>query len=402
MTLSSMFATHQHVPALLFESQQQVAFGLMLASIPVVPLLPPFKWSASIYFALMAVWAMYVGSHRSLERKPVRAVSFKQSLAVPLACSASLFSFYCLLRFFPDLDLRTFVRAYLSLVGALAVGGNLADPIGGLWPTLRADSASFDLPEWLAKEEGKPVHVTATNAEIIAAVAGVAVAGATLLPQAPFTLSNFVAACLATELLQLLSLGSFGTAAAMLSGLLLYDVFWVFGSSHIVGDNVMLTVATSQAFDGPMKFIYPQWNLEAANAYSLLGLGDVAVPGLLLALMLRFDRSRSRSGSLSGSLSGPDSGSGSPGGEGAPPMSEDKAYFQAGLVSYLAGFALTIGANASSGAAQPALLYLVPALLGGVLLQAFARSESGLLLAWKDEPALSEAIPVEVEEQASK
>lgn len=36
---------------------------------------------------------------------------------------------------------------------------------------------------------------------------------------------------------------SFATAAAMLCGLLLYDVFWVFGSSHVFGDNVMVTVS---------------------------------------------------------------------------------------------------------------------------------------------------------------
>lgn len=36
---------------------------------------------------------------------------------------------------------------------------------------------------------------------------------------------------------------SFATAAAMLSGLLLYDVFWVFGSSHVFGDNVMVAVS---------------------------------------------------------------------------------------------------------------------------------------------------------------
>lgn len=35
---------------------------------------------------------------------------------------------------------------------------------------------------------------------------------------------------------------SFVTAATMLCGLLLYDVFWVFGSPHVFGDNVMLTV----------------------------------------------------------------------------------------------------------------------------------------------------------------
>lgn len=29
-------------------------------------------------------------------------------------------------------------------------------------------------------------------------------------------------------------------------GMLVYDVFWVFGSAPVVGDNVMVTVATSE------------------------------------------------------------------------------------------------------------------------------------------------------------
>lgn len=116
---------------------------------------------------------------------------------------------------------------------------------------------------------------------------GIAAAVASKQTGAPFTLNNFIAVCIVTELLQLLSLGryisdtgpepiafhylrnskaismmwlcdmsrvphvlwvclcSFATAAAMLSGLLLYDVFWVFGSSHVFGDNVMVTVSDS-------------------------------------------------------------------------------------------------------------------------------------------------------------
>ena len=38
-------------------------------------------------------------------------------------------------------------------------------------------------------------------------------------------------------------ISSFVTAASLLFGLLLYDVFWVFGSSHVFGDNVMVTVS---------------------------------------------------------------------------------------------------------------------------------------------------------------
>jgi minor histocompatibility antigen H13 len=45
-------------------------------------------------------------------------------------------------------------------------------------------------------------------------------------------------------MLQQVGLQSFRTAAVLLSGLLLYDVFWVFGSSNVFGDNVMMTVVS--------------------------------------------------------------------------------------------------------------------------------------------------------------
>jgi hypothetical protein len=46
-----------------------------------------------------------------------------------------------------------------------------------------------------------------------------------------------VACLVATELLQLLGVRSFRAAALLLTGLLCYDVFWVFASPAVVGDN---------------------------------------------------------------------------------------------------------------------------------------------------------------------
>jgi len=54
---------------------------------------------------------------------------------------------------------------------------------------------------------------------------------------------------------QLLGLRSFRAAAALLAGLLAYDVFWVFGSPRVLGDNVMLAVATSDALVGPFSLL---------------------------------------------------------------------------------------------------------------------------------------------------
>ena len=62
----------------------------------------------------------------------------------------------------------------------------------------------------------------------------------------------------------------------MLAGLLLYDVFWVFGSKSVIGDNVMLTVATSDIISGPTRLLFPRLEGkpmgEAADfPFSLLG-----------------------------------------------------------------------------------------------------------------------------------
>lgn len=70
---------------------------------------------------------------------------------------------------------------------------------------------------------------------------------------------------------------------------------------------------------------------NAANPYSILGLGDIAAPGLLIALMLRFDRSRSKG------LSGADKTADS------QKLPADKTYFITCIASYIFGLTVTVG-----------------------------------------------------------
>lgn len=74
---------------------------------------------------------------------------------------------------------------------------------------------------------------------------------------------------------QLLGLRSFKAAGVMLFGLLAYDVFWVFGSPKVIGDNVMLAVATSDALTGPTRLLFPRFSGSIGEAssfpFSLLG-----------------------------------------------------------------------------------------------------------------------------------
>ena len=80
-----------------------------------------------------------------------------------------------------------------------------------------------------------------------------------------------------------ISLGSFQTGAVLLAGLFCYDIFWVFGT------EVMMTVATK--VEAPIKFLYtaPPSETERVYPFSVLGLGDVVIPGLFVRLMTKVD-----------------------------------------------------------------------------------------------------------------
>jgi minor histocompatibility antigen H13 len=78
--------------------------------------------------------------------------------------------------------------------------------------------------------------------------------------------------------------------------LFFYDIFWVFGT------DVMVTVAKS--FDAPIKLLFPKSLWAAEYQFSMLGLGDIVIPGtfqenvlahcvgIFIALLLRYDYHR--------------------------------------------------------------------------------------------------------------
>lgn len=88
------------------------------------------------------------------------------------------------------------------------------------------------------------------------------------------------------------------------------------------------------------------------------GLGDIVIPGLFVALLLRFDAVRNKITGIN-----------------ADRTAFSKPYFTVNLVFYAIGLIVTVGVMYFFNAAQPALLYLVPACLGSSLLVALVRGE---------------------------
>jgi hypothetical protein len=100
----------------------------------------------------------------------------------------------------------------------------------------------------------------------------------------------------------------------------------------------MLTVATS--LDIPIKLLWPKsMTFSDARGYTMLGLGDIVIPGMFIALSLRYDYHRFRT---------------SP----SPHRTFDKPYFHAALVGYTAALAACMAVLHAFESAQPALLYI--------------------------------------------
>uniref|UniRef100_G3N5U9 Histocompatibility (minor) 13 n=1 Tax=Gasterosteus aculeatus aculeatus TaxID=481459 RepID=G3N5U9_GASAC len=155
--------------------------------------------------------------------------------------------------------------------------------------------------------------------------------------------NNLFGLAFALNGVELLHLNNVSTGCILLGGLFVYDVFWVFGT------NVMVTVARS--FEAPIKLVFPQDLLERgldASNFAMLGLGDIVIPGIFIALLLRFDVSLKKN---------------------------SRTYFYSSFLAYIFGLGLTIFVMHTFKHAQPALLYLVPACVGFPVVVALIRGE---------------------------
>lgn len=111
----------------------------------------------------------------------------------------------------------------------------------------------------------------------------------------------------------------------------------------------------------PGKLVFP--SMHRAGHFSMLGLGDVVMPGLLLCFVLRYDAYK-KSQPLPGGCE-----AGVP-----PPRHLNRiTYFHCSLIGYFLGLLTATVSSEVFKAAQPALLYLVPFTLLPLLTMAYLK-----------------------------
>ncbi|XP_039628768.1 signal peptide peptidase-like 2A isoform X2 [Polypterus senegalus] len=176
-------------------------------------------------------------------------------------------------------------------------------------------------------------------------------------------LQDFLGVAFCLNFLRVIKISSFKLHVILLSLLLVYDVFFVFITPLLTknGESIMIDVAsgggssdeknggsvlqglpdsTSHREKLPVLMRVPRLNDPAQNVcgiqFSILGYGDIIVPGLLVAYCHRFDIWANNS---------------------------SRIYFISCTIAYAFGMGLTLLVLLLTKMGQPALLYLVPCTL---------------------------------------
>jgi len=207
---------------------------------------------------------------------------------------------------------------------------------------------------------------------------------------------DIMGGCICIMFLSVIKLNRLQVATVLLGVAFFYDIFFVFITPYIFkGESVMITVATSGGpptadptwcekypkSDGcqggdplPMLFTIPRL-FDYQGGSSLLGLGDIVLPGLLLSFGARLDEAKCLIGLSRGGRGRLNNGDGScPNGDNkcAGPC---RGYFCPLVLAYALGLIMANAAVYLMQMGQPALLYLVPLCLGTMGFQGYWRGE---------------------------
>lgn len=311
---------------------------------------------------VMALLPIIIGSYRSVKHHKEQkesggkpdTMTQKDAAMFPIIASAALFGLYIFFQIFSKEYINMLLTGYFFFLGVLALTHMLSPVISKLIPG-SVPCIPFHLLFTMGKgPQAEDLLNYEFNSHDLVTMALCSGIGVWYLVKKHWIANNLLGFAFAVNGIELLHLNNVITGCILLGGLFFYDIFWVFGT------NVMVTVAKS--FEAPIKLVFPQDLLEKgldANNFAMLGLGDIVIPGIFIALLLRYDHSMKRKSNF---------------------------YFNVTFTAYLAGLVATVAVMHLFRHAQPALLYLVPACLGTPLFFALIRGDIKSLFKYEDHP----------------
>ncbi|KAL8672713.1 MAG: hypothetical protein Q9168_002838 [Polycauliona sp. 1 TL-2023] len=149
-----------------------------------------------------------------------------------------------------------------------------------VWTT-RCPHATLCIRTNLGRHGKAHFHVTPVT--MISSILALAVVLYYNLVSRPWYLTNVLGLAFAYNALQLISPSTSWTGTLILGALFLYDIYFVFYTP------LMVTVATQ--LDIPAKLLFPRPSSpnSTKQQLSMLGLGDIVLPGMMIGFALRLD-----------------------------------------------------------------------------------------------------------------
>ncbi|KAL7399565.1 hypothetical protein ABVT39_026644 [Epinephelus coioides] len=309
----------------------------------------------------MALLPIFFGALRSVSCSKSKntsdmpeTITSRDAARFPIIASCTLFGLYLFFKVFSQEYINLLLSVYFFGLGVLALSHTMSPLMSRIFPESfpnKQYQLLFTQGSGESKEEIVNYEFDTKNLVclLISSVVGV-----WYLLKKHWIANNLFGLAFALNGVELLHLNNVSTGCILLGGLFVYDVFWVFGT------NVMVTVAKS--FEAPIKLVFPQdlleKGLEASN-FAMLGLGDIVIPGIFIALLLRFDVSLKKN---------------------------SRTYFYSSFLAYIFGLGLTIFVMHTFKHAQPALLYLVPACVGFPVVVALFKGELTEMFRYEETP----------------
>uniref|UniRef100_A0A646QDK2 MHC-H13 n=1 Tax=Hemiscolopendra marginata TaxID=943146 RepID=A0A646QDK2_9MYRI len=323
---------------------------------------------------IMAVLPIFFGSFRSVKHHKEKkesgekpdTMTQKDAAMFPVIASVALFSLYLFFQIFSKEYINLLLTGYFFVLGVLALSHLLSPLITNIVPegipnsyyhlvfTKNNDEKKGNDEAEDKKETIDIINYSFDHKDLVCLFI-CSIIGIWYLWKKHWIANNLFGLAFAISGVELLHLNNIVTGCILLGGLFFYDIFWVFGT------DVMVTVAKS--FEAPIKLVFPQDLLEKgfeANNFAMLGLGDIVIPGIFIALLLRYDNSLQR---------------------------RYNTYFNAGFVAYILGLMGTIFVMHVFKHAQPALLYLVPSCIGAPVFLALIKGDVKTMFQYEDHPS---------------
>ncbi|XP_071771864.1 minor histocompatibility antigen H13 [Centroberyx gerrardi] len=298
----------------------------------------------------MALLPIFFGALRSVTCSKSKnssdmpeTITSRDAARFPIIASCTLFGLYLFFKVFSQEYINLLLSVYFFVLGILALSHTMSPLMSRVFPaTLPNKQYQLLFTQGSGESKEEIVNYEFDTKNLVCLLIS-SVVGVWYLLKKHWIANNLFGLAFALNGVELLHLNNVSTGCILLGGLFVYDVFWVFGT------NVMVTVAKS--FEAPIKLVFPQdlleRGLEASN-FAMLGLGDIVIPGIFIALLLRFDVSLKKN---------------------------SRTYFYSSFLAYIFGLGLTIFVMHTFKHAQPALLYLVPACVGFPVIVALFKGE---------------------------